>query len=273
MKTYRLLIRDTAAEASAQAGKAYQKVRETTANIQRGILTAGIAVIIAAMPGCAVKAVNKETALPIKAELTVEKTPTAAPTPSPVEALEIEDMPDPMLETARALLATEDSVPLEREKAVEALLPYGCFSDAIPMAYEYQGYMRTYCAEYGCPYPLALAVAEVESNFDMDAVGAVGEVGIMQLNPGPGGSYHAELEAATGLDPATPEGNIAGGCYLLGKFLKRYGDPATAVMAYRMGPTGADKALATGADPMTWARDDMEGMERWECTINNWRGQ
>ena len=55
--------------------------------------------------------------------------------------------------------------------------------------------MRTYCHKYGCPYPLALAVAEVESNFDMDAVGMAGEVGIMQLNPGPGGSYHAEIEA------------------------------------------------------------------------------
>lgn len=35
--------------------------------------------------------------------------------------------------------------------------------------------------------------------------GAAGEVGIMQLNPGPGGSYHAELTAATGRDPTTQE--------------------------------------------------------------------
>lgn len=82
------------------------------------------------------------------------------------------------------------------------------FSPEIPMSQEYQRYMRTYCELYGCPYKLALAVAEAESNFDMDAIGRVGEVGMMQLNPGPGGAYHAELEAATGLDPTTPEGNI-----------------------------------------------------------------
>ena len=71
--------------------------------------------------------------------------------------------------------------------------------------------MRTACEEYRCPYPLALAVAEVESHFNMEAVGAAGEVGIMQLNPGPDGAYHAELEAATGLDPTTPPGTLPPG--------------------------------------------------------------
>ena len=73
----------------------------------------------------------------------------------------------------------EGEDPLEAEKIEEALLASGYFSVAVPMCYEYQDYMRTYCAAYGCPYPLALAVAEVESHFDMDAVGAAGEVGIM----------------------------------------------------------------------------------------------
>ena len=141
------------------------------------------------------------------------------------------------------------------------------------MSWEYQDYMRTYCHKYGCPYPLALAVAEVESNFDMDAVGMAGEVGIMQLNPGPGGSYHAEIEAATGLDPTTPEGNIAGGCYRLGEFLARYEDPAMAVMAYRMGRAGADRAVEAGTDPMEWAAADMEGLERWEAAVNAWAGE
>ena len=75
--------------------------------------------------------------------------------------------------------------PMEAEKIEAALLEQGYFSEEIPLSYDLQDVMRTACAEYGCPYPLALAVAEVESHFDMDAVGAVGEVGIMQLNPGP----------------------------------------------------------------------------------------
>ena len=266
VKTYELLSRDTVAEAS-------RKVREWAANIRKDFLGIGIiaaAVAVVAVSGYAIHAASTANTPPIKAETTAERTPS--PTIAPVEAVEIDDMPGPLLETAPALWAI-DGVPLTREQTIEALLTHGYFSDAVPLSYEYQDYMQTYCVKYGCPYPLALAVAEVESRFDMDAVGAAGEIGIMQLNPGPGGSYHAELEAATGLDPTTPEGNIAGGCYKLGKFLAQYGDPAMAVMAYRMGQTGAEKALAAGVDPAEWAAGDMEAMERWECAVNARRGQ
>lgn len=273
MKTYEILIRDTVEEARIKAAEASRKARERAANIRSGLLAVGIiaaAVAIVAVSGYAIHAAGAANTPPIKAETAAQRTPS--PIIAPVEAVGINDIPGHLLETAPALWAV-DGVPLTREQTVEALLTHGYLSDAVPLAYEYQDYMRTYCVEYGCPYPLALAVAEVESRFDMDAIGIAGEVGIMQLNPGPGGSYHAELEAATGLDPTTPEGNIAGGCYKLGKFLAQYGDPATAVMAYRMGQTGAENALAAGVDPAEWAAGDMEAMERWECAVNAWRGQ
>ena len=166
----------------------------------------------------------------------------------------------------------EGEDPLEAEKIEEALLASGYFSIAVPMCYEYQDYMRTYCAEYKCPYPLALAVAETETNFDMEAVGAAGEVGIMQLNPGPSGSYHAELEEATGMDPATPSGNIAAGCYLLGKYMEDYGDPHKAAMAYNMGVSGARNAWEAGITSTEYSTAVVEAMERWEVTVNAWNG-
>lgn len=162
--------------------------------------------------------------------------------------------------------------PQEAEKIEEALLAQGYFSLAVPMPYEWQDYMRTYCEEYGCPYPLALAVAQTESNFDMDAVGASGEVGIMQLNPGPGGSYHAEIQAATGLDPTTASGNIAGGCYKLGLYLAKYGSVEKAAMAYNMGEGGARSAWASGITSTDYSRAVKEAMETWECTVNAWGG-
>lgn len=162
--------------------------------------------------------------------------------------------------------------PQETEKIEEALLAQGYFSLAVPMPYEWQDYMRTYCEEYGCPYPLALAVAQTESNFDMDAVGASGEVGIMQLNPGPGGSYHAEIQAATGLDPTTTSGNIAGGCYKLGLYLAKYGSVEKAAMAYNMGEGGAKNAWAGGITSTNYSRTVKEAMETWECTVNAWGG-
>lgn len=166
----------------------------------------------------------------------------------------------------------EGEDPLEAEKIEEALLASGYFSLAVPMSYEYQDYMRTYCAEYKCPYPLALAVAETETNFDMEAVGAAGEVGIMQLNPGPSGSYHAELEEATGMDPTTPSGNIAAGCYLLGKYMEDYGDPHKAAMAYNMGVSGARNAWEAGITSTEYSTAVVEAMERWEVTVNAWNG-
>lgn len=162
--------------------------------------------------------------------------------------------------------------PQETEKIEEALLAQGYFSLAVPMPYEWQDYMRTYCEEYGCPYPLALAVAQTESNFDMDAVGASGEVGIMQLNPGPGGSYHAEIQAATGLDPTTASGNIAGGCYKLGLYLAKYGSVEKAAMAYNMGEGGARSAWDSGITSTDYSKAVKEAMETWECTVNAWGG-
>ena len=165
--------------------------------------------------------------------------------------------------------------PAEKQRIGEALEAQGYFSAAVPLSWEYQDYMRTYCHLYGCPYPLALAVADWETRgqFNMDAIGPAGEVGIMQLNPGPDGSYHAELEDATGLDPTTPEGNIAGGCYKLGKYMALYGDPARAAMAYNMGQAGAAKAWEAGTTSTDYTDAVLEAMERWECAVNAWAGE
>ena len=183
-------------------------------------------------------------------------------TPSPVAIIGTQDTEGP----------TRGEDPLEAEKIEAAMLEQGYFSDAIPLTYDLQDIMRTACEEYGCPYPLALAVAEVESHFNMEAVGAAGEVGIMQLNPGPDGAYHAELEAATGLDPTTPSGNIAAGCYLLGKYMQEYGDANKAAMAYNMGVSGAENAWAEGIASTDYSTAVVEAVERWKVTVNAWNG-
>lgn len=182
--------------------------------------------------------------------------------------------PAAVLPTELVFTAAEDYAedPLEAEKIEEALLAQGYFSTAVPMCYEWQDYMRTYCETYGCPYPLALAVAQTESRFDMTAVGSSGEVGIMQLNPGPGGSYHAEIQSATGLDPTTPSGNIAGGCYKLGTYLAKYENVEKAAMAYNMGEAGAKAAWENGITSTDYSRAVKEAMETWECTVNAWGG-
>lgn len=176
-------------------------------------------------------------------------------------------LPEPVAVTPVFNLEEAGEDPQEAEKIEAALLEQGYFSEEIPLSYDLQDVMRTACAEYGCPYPLALAVAEVESHFDMDAVGAVGEVGIMQLNPGPENTYWINLEAETGEDPTTPAGNIICGAYLLGTHMANYGEPEKALMAYNMGPGGAAQAWAAGITSTEYSAKVMEAMDRWEAVL------
>ena len=253
-------------EARRKAQERRQQRREAEAvrhkNARNLVLLAvlvALTLAVLALIGCRISAAERD-----------KQTATASPASTTVTVCD----PVAVLNFLAATTVPEEGEdPMEAEKIEEALLAQGYFSLAVPMPFEYQDYMRTYCAAYGCPYPLALAVAEVESHFDMDAVGAAGEVGIMQLNPGPCGSYHAEIQAATGLDPTTPSGNIAGGCYKLGQYMAEFQDAGKAAMAYNMGRAGAMEAWAAGITSTGYSDAVLAAMEGWECTVNAWNGQ
>ena len=214
-----------------------------------------------AMLTLAVLAVIVMLAMAIKATSdaeVVEYTPTATP---------VVDIEPEVVAVLSNLWDGEGEDPMEAEKIEAALLAQGYLSDAVPLSYNLQDIMRTACEEYGCPYSLALAVAEVESNFDMEAVGAVGEVGVMQLNPGPENTYWINLQAETNQDPTTPAGNIVCGVYLLGTHLINYEDTEKALMAYNMGPAGALQAWEDGITSTEYTEKVMEAMDRWEAVL------
>lgn len=169
---------------------------------------------------------------------------------------------------SEAVTKIPTSVGLNSGGSVELDHGNNYLSNLVPLPYDLQEIMWTACQTYECPYPLALAVAEVESNFDLNAIGDVGEVGIMQLNPGPGGSYHAELTEATGQDPTTPAGNIICGVYLLGKYMTDYETTSRAVMAYNMGVSGAKKAWAAGIFATEYTSNILDAMEGWKCALS-----
>ena len=265
MKTYEIVVRDKLAEAR----EARRMARERAANIQRGILTAGIAAVAVAIVVITGITARVNAAQGIQPAQTPEPTQPVETIPPVIALVDQGDAWD----FAAMFRAAED--PEEAQRIGEALEAQGYFSAAVPMPWEYQDYMRTYCHMYGCPYPLALAVADWETRgtFDMEASGPAGEVGIMQLNPGPDGSYHAEIEAATGLDPTTPEGNIAGGCYRLGEYLARYEDTTKALMAYNMGAQGAREAWEAGIMSTEYTDAVLEALESWEAAVNAWAGE
>ena len=109
------------------------------------------------------------------------------------------------------------------------------------LAYDLQEIMQDQCERYGVPYALALAIAEVETHFDPDAVSPTHDYGLMQIN-----QCNHEWLQGLGMDPLTHAGNIEAGVYIIGSYLDRYGDTEQALMAYNNGPTGARKLWDAG---------------------------
>ena len=75
---------------------------------------------------------------------------------------------------------------------------------------------------------IALAVAQRESNFNQNATGSSGEVGIFQLMPA--------TAAQLGVNPYDVTGNIDGGIAYLGQQYSRFGNWNDALAAYNWGP-------------------------------------
>lgn len=174
---------------------------------------------------------------------------------------------------AGAMTSEQAPDAMEQERIEEALVEQGYLSDALPIPYDWQDWLRTYAELYGGEqadevFLLALAVAEAESQFDMTAVGSLGEVGMFQLLPGPGDAYHEEIEAATGLDVHTDAGNIAGGVWKLAGLMKKYGNANDAAMAYNMGEGGAAKARANGVTDTEYSRAVVTAMEKWREVLD-----
>lgn len=158
--------------------------------------------------------------------------PSVAPTPSP---------------TPEAVLWRDDIV-----------------TDGNLLDYDLQVTMQACCEEYGVPYALALAVADVESRFDPDAASSTNDYGLMQINQ----VNHGWL-LEQGIDPMTPAGNIEAGVLFLSDYLTAYGDPELAVMAYNCGPSGAQNLWTAGTYSTDHSRKVMDRFDYWTSVLED----
>ncbi|HXH46573.1 MAG TPA: transglycosylase SLT domain-containing protein [Bradyrhizobium sp.] len=97
----------------------------------------------------------------------------------------------------------------------------------------YRDLIEKEAARAGLPAEIAEAVMAVESGYNAGAIGAVGEIGLMQIRPAT-----ARMLGFTGSDAAlaVPETNIHYGVTYLGQAWRLAGaDLCTAVMKYRAG--------------------------------------
>ncbi len=208
------------------------------------LILIAIAFALGYMSGCgAERARNPQTPtstdVPTQ-EAQVESTPTTTPLP-----------------TETTTPATEVTQEPERYRL-------DITSDGRLLSFELQEWMQTYCEQYGVPYALALAIAEVETHFDPDAVSYTNDHGLMQIN-----EINHEALLEIGIDPLTHEGNIHAGVYIIAGHLDRYGDPELALMAYNCGPTGARRLWDQGIYETEYSRKVMTAYEYWTAVLED----
>ena len=184
-----------------------------------------------------------------------EATPIAGITKELAEAAELSTAPE------EAQTEETDTVAVEEPEEVTQ------YCAEIPLSEQLQEWFIKYSIMYDCPLAFAYATADVETDFTMETVGAAGEVGIMQIYPGKSGRYFEEYERQIGLDPASEEGNIACGCWLLGNYLQTYGDIERAAMAYNMGVSGAMNLWDSGVYSTKYSRKVKAAYEKWSKAL------
>ena len=150
-----------------------------------------------------------------------------------------------VIETAQPVSATAEAV----TETAESPAYYD-----IPLTNEQQDIVRKIAEEYGVPFELVLAVMQVESNFDVTAIGNGNCYGIMQIHK----INHPALEKQLGIaDWLSLSDNARAGCYMLGNLLDKYQDETRALMAYNMGEGAAKKAWNAGTRSTTYTNKVM----------------
>lgn len=147
----------------------------------------------------------------------------------------------------------------------QALCIQGYYRDDIPLPYDLQDFMQSACDTYGVPYALALAVCETESGFGPNAVNGAC-TGYMQLSS----CNFGRMEALTGYDPQSPDGNIVCGVALLGELLAAYGDVEKALCCYNAGEAGAyEHYFSKGITSTKYTRAVLERQRAWQDVLNH----
>lgn len=98
---------------------------------------------------------------------------------------------------------------------------------------------------------LVLAVIEAESDFNPDAVGLHGEIGLMQIKPRTAQWVAETLGLRGSMRLHDPETNIRLGTAHLGWLYRYYGDIEMALTAYNRGMAGAEARVAAVGAPVT----------------------
>lgn len=155
------------------------------------------------------------------------------------ESIIPEDKP---METVSAVLVEPTATVTPTPEQIKP--PY--LRDDVPLSADLQKVLYETCEESGIDYAVGLALIEVESNFQSDAVSPCGSYGLSQLNPR---YFPADL---------SDEDNIKACIWYLGELLDKHGDLEAALTAYNVGHDNGSRVYANKV---------LDTAKKWEVTL------
>lgn len=131
----------------------------------------------------------------------------------------------------------------------------------VPLSNSLQRYIYEICADKSVPVPLIFAMIEHESKFDIEAVSATDDYGLMQINRTNFDWLEKKYHSA---DMLNPYQNVFCGISIMGSYIEKYGDYGKALMAYNMGDYGAQKAWKSGVTSTAYSENILSLMKNYE---------
>lgn len=137
------------------------------------------------------------------------------------------------------------------------------YKDNVPMAEDWQYYLKRMCDKYNVPFNTALSIIRAESYYDAGLIhtndNGTQDWGLMQINDC--NKQELDEEFGEGLDWLNPYDNIQAGVFMLGELYKKYNDEHTILMAYNFGEAGMRKAKANGNYSSVYSRRVLQYKE------------
>ena len=180
---------------------------------------------------------------------------------------DVTDIPEPLVEVATFEENTSEEVSSEEVDSeeitdvvetttAEAKIEntyYDC-----PLSHDLQDYIRELCNENGIPMSLVIAIIDVESSFNPDAVSSTNDFGLMQINK----SNHEWLRKQGVTDVFDPYQNVRGGIMILSQCYN--GNLNKTLMSYNLGEASANELWNNGIYSTSYSRAVLSNKEVYD---------
>lgn len=142
----------------------------------------------------------------------------------------------------------------------EVVEPDGDYYD-VPLSHDLQDYIRELCDENGIPMSLVIAMIDVESSFNPNAVSSTDDYGLMQINK----CNHEWLRKQGVTDVFDPYQNVRGGIIILSQCYN--GNLSKTLMSYNLGEASASKLWNEGIYGTYYSRLVLSTKEVYDAQV------